>query len=72
MVWAVARGLEVAGLLGVAEVADVPEVGGGIPITGGTSAADLVVLVVEHEELLPVGVSDPTLVDVYMVVMMSA
>jgi hypothetical protein len=67
VVRAVAGGLEVAGLLGVAEVADVPEVGDGEAVAARAGTADLVVLVVEDEELLPGGVCDPALVDVWSV-----
>jgi hypothetical protein len=72
VVGAVGGGLEVAGLLGVAQVADVPEVCRGVAVAGGASAAVLVVLVVKDKEFLPVGIGDPALVDVYIVVILSA
>lgn len=61
---AVGLGLVHARLLGVLEVADVPEVGDGVAVGGGADAVVLVVLVVEDEELLPGGVGDPALVGV--------
>ena len=67
VVGTVAGGLEVAGLLGVAEIANVPEVGDSVTVSSGTTSADLVVLVIDDEELLPGGVGDPTLVSVYAV-----
>jgi hypothetical protein len=56
--------LVVASLLGVLEVTDVPDEGGGVAVGTGAAAVVLVVLVVEDEELLVLGVEDPALVGV--------
>ena len=64
MVDTVGFGLEDTRLLGVLEIADVPEVGYGVAIGSGADSIVLVILVVEDEELLPGGVSNPSLVGV--------
>jgi hypothetical protein len=51
-------------LLRGSQVLDIPDVGDGVAILGGTVAAELVELVVHNEVLLPLGVEDPALVGV--------
>lgn len=59
-----AGSLVVTGLLGVLEVADVPDKGGSVTVGTGAAAVVLIVLVVKDEELLVLGVEDPALVGV--------
>lgn len=59
-----ARGLVVAGLLGVLEVRDVPDVGDGVTLSTEANAVVLIVLVVEEQVVLVLGVEDPALVGV--------
>ena len=56
--------LEVACLLGLFEIADVPDKGNGITIAAWASAVALVEFVVQDEELLVLGVKNPALVGV--------
>lgn len=56
--------LVVASLLGVLEVTDVPDEGGGVAVGTRAAAVNLVVLVVQDEELLVLGVEHPALVGV--------
>jgi hypothetical protein len=59
-----AGSLVVAGLLGVLEVTNIPDEGGGVAVGSGATAVVLVVLVVQDEELLVLGVENPALVGV--------
>ena len=64
MVDSAARSLVVTGLLGVLEVADVPDEGYGAAVGGRATGFDLVVFVVRNEPFLVFGVEDPALVGV--------
>lgn len=55
---------ELARLLGALELGDVPDVGHGVGVLPGVGDVDLIVLVVEDEVCLPLGVEDPALVGV--------
>lgn len=59
-----ARGLVVAGLLGVLEVTNVPDEGCGMAVGSRAATVVLVVLVVEDEVLLVLSVEHPALVSV--------
>lgn len=59
-----AGALEVARLLGRAQVANVPKVRHRVAVGGRADAVVLVVLVVQHQELLPCRVGHPALVGV--------
>lgn len=56
--------LVVARLLGLLEGRNVPDVGDGVPVSAQAGGVVLVVLVVEDQILLPLGVEHPALVGV--------
>jgi hypothetical protein len=58
------RTLVVARVLGVFEVADVPDVGCWMAVCGRAAALDFIVFVVHDEVFLVLGVEDPALVRV--------
>lgn len=64
MVDGLAGSLVVASLLGVLEVTNVPDEGGGVTVGTGATTVVLIVLVVENQELLVLSVEDPALVGV--------
>ena len=59
-----AQTLVVARLLGLLQRGDVPDVGDGVPVGAQAGGVVLVVLVVQDQVLLPLGVEDPALVGV--------
>lgn len=60
----VVGGLEESGVLGVAEVREIGDVGDWDAVCGASDAARLVELVVEEDVLVPVALGPPTLVSV--------
>ena len=59
-----AGSLVVTSLLGRLEITDIPDEGRSMTVGSGTATVVLIVLVVEDEELLVLGVEDPALVGV--------